>query len=258
LAWVVLVLIFFSASPGKRGVYILPALPALAIAALPYVAEIVQERVFQRVMLALGGLLLLGGVVFLAAYGAGSERAVELLADSAVPNVMPVVAFVLLCGAAMIWAARRVPAAGWSVALASLALVWGFGVAPHMNAQRSGSAFMRQMLARVPPTATLGLMSYKEQFLLHTDRPTVNFGHRRWLEGPQEAYDAAAWLNQANDRVLLIPAAARAPCFETAVSTQDAGNTTRESWLLVIAPARAECAAKGDPGRAITYRHRLR
>ena len=39
LSWVLLVLLFFSLSPGKRGVYILPALPALAIASLPFIEE---------------------------------------------------------------------------------------------------------------------------------------------------------------------------------------------------------------------------
>jgi 4-amino-4-deoxy-L-arabinose transferase-like glycosyltransferase len=257
LLWVVLVLLFFSASSGKRGVYILPALPALAIAALPFVGEIVQRRGFQRTMLALGGLLLTAGVAFVSAYFAGSTRALEVFADSELPTIAPAVVFVGLCAAALLWAAWRAPAAGWTVALASLAIVWGYGVAPHMNAQRSGSGFMREMLARVPPGMTLGMISYKEQFLLHTDRPTVNFGHRRWLEGPQEAYDAAAWLNQTQGRVLLIPAVAQEPCFRSARTTIDAGNTTRESWLLVSAPAAAECAAQGNANRAILYSHRL-
>ena len=39
LAFVALVLLFFSMSPGKRGLYILPALPALALALAPVVAD---------------------------------------------------------------------------------------------------------------------------------------------------------------------------------------------------------------------------
>ncbi len=35
LAWIVLVVTFFSLSPGKRGVYVLPALPALALSLAP-------------------------------------------------------------------------------------------------------------------------------------------------------------------------------------------------------------------------------
>ena len=46
---------------------------------------------------------------------------------------------------------------------------------------------MRAVLAQVKPGEELALVAYKEQFLLYLDRPTVNFGHRRWLEGPQES-----------------------------------------------------------------------
>ena len=51
------------------------------------------------------------------------------------------------------------------------------------------------MLAQLQPAEQLALVAYKEQFLLYLDHPTHNFGHRRWREGPQEGYDAAAWLN---------------------------------------------------------------
>ena len=45
LAWVLIVLVFFSASPGKRGVYILPALPALAFRQSPFSARCWRARV---------------------------------------------------------------------------------------------------------------------------------------------------------------------------------------------------------------------
>ena len=61
LAWVLIVLVFFSASPGKRGVYILPALPALAFAAMPVLGEVLARRgvrlagfVLARALLAAG------------------------------------------------------------------------------------------------------------------------------------------------------------------------------------------------------------
>src|SRR5262245_7822733 len=48
LAWVVLVLLFFSSSGGKRGVYVLPALPALAMAAAPWLPEITRKLGTRR------------------------------------------------------------------------------------------------------------------------------------------------------------------------------------------------------------------
>lgn len=255
LSWVLLVLLFFTASTGKRGVYILPALPGLAIAAMPFVADIAARRGFQRAMLVIGGLLLVGGLLVLGGHVIGTPQVREMLVDANLPSIAPVIVFVVLCAAALLLAARFAPAAGWGAALAALAVVWGYGVAPHMNAQRSGSGFMREMLSRVPQGQTLGMIAYKEQFLLHTDRPTVNFGHRRWREGPQEHFDASAWLNAAPGRVLLVPLVALEPCFTTAASKIVAGDTTRESWLIVGPPASAECARQGDAGRAIVYSH---
>jgi 4-amino-4-deoxy-L-arabinose transferase-like glycosyltransferase len=44
LTWVLLVLLFFSMSPGKRGVYVLPALPALAMASLPFIEGVLHDE----------------------------------------------------------------------------------------------------------------------------------------------------------------------------------------------------------------------
>jgi hypothetical protein len=126
-----------------------------------------------------------------------------------------------------------------------------------MNGERSGSDFMRGVLAKVEPREALGLVAYKEQFLLYLDRPTVNFGHRRWLEGPQESYDASAWLNGGANRVLLLPRAALDPkdnvgaCFVTHVVP--VGRSSSDDWFLARAPASADCAAKGNAARAIAY-----
>jgi len=47
LAWIVLVLIFFSASTGKRGIYIFPALPVFALVAAPYLPQLLKLRALQ-------------------------------------------------------------------------------------------------------------------------------------------------------------------------------------------------------------------
>ena len=42
LAWVVIVVLFFTSSSGKRGLYVLPAVPALAMAAGPWLPELLR------------------------------------------------------------------------------------------------------------------------------------------------------------------------------------------------------------------------
>ena len=114
-----------------------------------------------------------------------------------------------------------------------------------MNPERSGGAFTRAMLARMQPGEQLGLVAYKEQFLLYLDRPTVNFGHRRWLEGDAEAHDAAAWLAASSGRVLMVPHDTLERCF---------GNTERtplgRSASDVIEDLRARRTSPGT--RALT------
>ena len=143
------------------------------------------------------------------------------------------------------------------MALGSLAIVFSYFLAPTMNGERSGQDFTRAVLAQVKPDETLGLVAYKEQFLLYLDRPTVNFGHRRWQEGPLESYDAALWLNAEPGRILLVPESTlkKYPCF--LVSVTPAGRSSDEEWFLVRAPAERSCAEQGDSSRPIRYAPRV-
>ena len=65
LGWALLVLVFFSASPGKRDMYILPMLPMVAVAAGPYLEGVTASKWFRRILLALVVVL---GIAF---FGAG-------------------------------------------------------------------------------------------------------------------------------------------------------------------------------------------
>ena len=258
LFWVLAVLAFFSLSPGKRGVYILPALPALVLAASAHLDELLARRGVERTSLALAALLALPGLVLAVGAATGVPKVAALLAQTDLKSTLPLQAFGF--GAALLWlaAARFAPVLAWPAVLACLAICWGVGVAPQLNAQRSGAAFMSGMLGRVPEGRQLGLVAYKEQFLLNLDRPSFNFGHGRWREGPQEAYDASLWLAaEPQRRVLLVPDALVEPCFSASVRLE-AGQTSRETWWLVSGVPAAACVAKGQPGRVIEYpAHRI-
>jgi len=252
LAWMLLVLLFFSLSTGKRGIYILPALPAAVIAAAPFLPGLFGRRGVARVSLVLAAVLIVVAGVFTLAALAGAEQVTRAQMRIGLESIAPIAVFAILGLVAWLVAWRVKPILAWPAVLACLATVWAFGITPQIDAERSARAFMESVLARVPSGTELGLVGYREQFLLHLDRPVVNFGHRRWLEGQQENYDAAHWLNAGPDRVLLVPGSSLEPCF--AASPRSAvGEASRETWMLVQGPASEDCARRGDPGRAIRY-----
>ena len=253
LFWLLIVLVFFSASPGKRGVYLLPALPALALAALPFIESLLSRAGVRRAGFVLAGLFFIAGAVFAIGLGVHAQFAVKAIEAANLGGATAFYVYLALCGAGLLFAYLRAPLAAWPVALGSLAIVFSYFIAPAMNGERSGSDFVRAMLAQVKPGEQLALVNYKEQFLLYLDRPTVNFGHRRWQEGPQESHDAAAWLNAKPDRVLLVPEKTLKlyPCF--VANTTNVGRSSDEDWFLVRPPAVQSCVERGDATRAISY-----
>lgn len=252
LAWVILTLLFFSLSVGKRGIYIFPALPGLAIAAAPFLPDLFRRRGVQRASVILAVVLVIGAIGLLVAEASGHQKLHAKLAELGVDSLMPMVVFVGLGVAALAASLWKKPILAWPSVFAAIAIVWSYGIAPGIDGERSTRDFMKQMLARVPHDQTLGLYSYKEQFLLYLDRPIVNFGHSRWREGEQESYDASVWLNGGADRVLLIPEPAVSPCFVD-TTKEAAGYASGDRWLLVRGRPSEACLSKGDGSRAIRY-----
>jgi 4-amino-4-deoxy-L-arabinose transferase-like glycosyltransferase len=242
LSWVLMVLVFFSASPGKRGIYIHPAVPALALASLPFLEDVLARKGVRIASVVFAALAWVAGVVL-------------LVAPQLVPHALtfnpPIWPYVVISGALVALALWRRPVAAYAASIAGLAIWFSYCLAPRMNGERSGGDFTKSFLTQVSFDEQLALMAYKEQFLLYLDRPTVNFGHRRFLEGPQESYDAAAWLEAAPNRVLLVPAGQLTPCFRA--NARLAGESAGDRWYLVRAPAESACAERGDVRRAIYY-----
>ena len=143
LGWALLVLLFFSLSPGKRGIYILPALPALAIASLPFIEAVLARSGVRRAGLILAGCFFTAAAIVAVAHAMGAKVAVDLLTSANLPNAAPLYLCMALCGAGLAVALIRQPLAAWPVTLGSLAIVFSYFIAPAMNPDKSGSAFMR-------------------------------------------------------------------------------------------------------------------
>jgi 4-amino-4-deoxy-L-arabinose transferase-like glycosyltransferase len=224
LGWAACVLIFFTLSPGKRHVYLLPALPAVVLAAAPHLAGLLQRRALQR--LAWLAVAAFAAATTAALLWAGPSLARSLGFD---PTAIIVVVAALALGLA--GAGRRL--GGPPVALALLIVVcwqiFGWWATPLLNPSRSGSDLMARVTQALPPGAELGVAGWKEQMLLHADRPVVHFGFRR--DPAAELRDAAAWLEAAPERRLLIPARQMAPCLEAAAG-EPMGYRHRSEWRL--------------------------
>jgi 4-amino-4-deoxy-L-arabinose transferase-like glycosyltransferase len=267
LSWVLMVVLFFSLSPGKRGVYILPALPALAMASLPALLSVLARRGVRIAGHVLAYGFIAAALAMLLGYLVGASFATLALKEANLASPLALWVYLGLAVVGLGVAHRRAPLAAWPVALGALTITFSYFITPAMNGERSGRDFVGTALSQVKPGEKLALVAYKEQFLLYLDRPTWNFGHRRWLEGPQESYDAAAWLNAEPGRVLLVPEQSLVPqdrfnpghtpvpCFVQ--NTVKVGRSSDDDWFLVRAPAEKACALLGDGARAIAYPARM-
>jgi 4-amino-4-deoxy-L-arabinose transferase-like glycosyltransferase len=251
LAWTVLVLLFFSLSSGKRGVYILPALPGLALAAAPWLASVAQRRGAQRVLYLIAcaaAAVTLGAAVYLLA---APHR--ELMIDSyGIDGVAPLLTMGIASALVCFIARPKRGFAAYGLMLTITLLVISYWVNPAINSARSGERFIRHVQAMTGDVMELGIVAAKEQYLLHLTRPVVNFGHRRWRDADQEVRDAALWLSHSNNRALLVTNYARETCFSGA-DTRHVGTANREDWFLVRGAPNPSCVTRGNPQAAIAY-----
>ena len=252
LGWVLIVVTFFSLSTGKRTVYVLPAVPALAMAAAPWLPELLRARGPRR--LAFGLAVLLPALTACAAvYFALNDQAAErILRQFDVQPVMPLAVMAVIAATPVLLFRLRDGWLAYAGAFAGMLVTIGLVVYPRIDEVRSGRALMSKLEQASTGIEELGLASAKEQYLLQLRRPVVNFGHARWREREDEAADAAVWLAQRPGRALFVERRTREACFAEANAT-DLGKANRGHWFLVTGKADPDCVARGDLTRAINY-----
>ncbi|MGA1496396.1 MAG: ArnT family glycosyltransferase [Steroidobacteraceae bacterium] len=255
LAWVAMVILFFSASPGKRGVYVLPALPAFVLLAAPWLSELLgSTRVRWTLWLTAAAIPLLAGLAALYLGVLEPQRLADLSERYDVSSVAPLACIALLGGVLVLGLRPRRAQWAWAGVLVTLAWVAGLWIYPMIDGVRSGREFVARVETSADPALDLGWVAYREQYLLHAMRPVTNFGHRRVLrEGEQETFDAARWLNAAPNRRLVIEEGRLSPCFD-AEQASSLGHANRRDWFLVGPPAAADCAQRGEDTAVQYYR----
>jgi len=253
LAWVALVVVFFSASSGKRGVYVLPALPALAMAAAPWLPQLMRQRGPRRLAFGLGAALAALAAAGAAWFALDTAAAARIAAQFGVHPTTPLVLLAAGGGIALLLLRPRRGWLAYAGVLVALMLTIGVVISPGMDDVRSGRAFVQRVEQASAGIAELGIVGAREQYLLVLSRPSVNFGHARWREREVEAADAAAWLVERPGRALLVEQVVREACFAQSPAV-DLGRANRQRWFLVSGRAEAGCIARGDSSRAILYR----
>ncbi len=256
LGWVLCVFIFFSLSKGKRDMYILPALPMLAVIGGPALVLAMRKTGFHTLCYSftalLASALLCGGLVALLAepkFERNFEANYELMGSHDAIWILfaSVGALGLLaCALAFYWRRSR---GGFAAYCTTLTLVWtlifGFFGYPIFDATASARAVMQRARAAVGPEVTIGLVAWKEQNYLQLAGPKTDFGFLA-LPGTQRLA-AFNWLRQKpNERALFILDDALGLCVARNQSVNLGQANRRVWWLVRVNALKPDCDASAD------------
>jgi len=238
LGWAALVLVFFSLSPGKRDMYILPALPMVCVGLAPTLLLLLRQ---PRVRWLLFGFLLLLALALttLSALAIFAEPGFETRLEAArglTPGSDAPWWMLLNLGLIGLLAALVAgPARALGGLYFSLATIWiigfGFWGLPLLDGANSARTIMRQAGERIDPQAEIGLVGWREQNLLQADRPVTEFGFSR--APADQLRRGIAWLAVKPDqRWLFADASVLGDCVAEA-NRAKLGSANRRDWVLV-------------------------
>jgi 4-amino-4-deoxy-L-arabinose transferase-like glycosyltransferase len=252
LAWLVLVVLFFSLSTGKRGVYVLPAVPAFALACAPYLVELARRTAVQPTTFVLAAAVSVVCALAAVYLVIRPDKRMDVLTTYEIDALDPLIAIAIVGAVACALARARRGYIAFAGMLVGVLLIVSFWINPAINDVRSSQTFVAQVERAANPAHELGWVAFKEQYLLGIRRPVVHFGHARWREADQEAADAALWLSQDSSRQLIVSDAVRTMCFSGAQSAP-VGSANSTDWFIVSGAADPGCVARGKPDVARSY-----
>ncbi len=238
--WALMVLVFFSLSRGKRVVYILPALPMLCLVAGALWRRALDDGGTRTSALALRAVVVLMGLG-LAALGAVAWLHPALLGPK-VDDYGDVLAVIALPVLGMGVGVLALAAATWRrdalASLAAVSLLCWFALScwvwPAMDAHRTPKALMQALERAVDARHEVGLLQFKEQFLLFSHRPLTHFSVLAPVA--EQERNAWRWMQEDPSRVLLVPDSLDLACFDMH-RLRVLGNAHRQDWGLLDAGA---------------------
>lgn len=236
LVWIALVVVFFSLSPGKRGVYILPALPMFVLCLAPVLEDHQPARWFPAVLTGLHFLLATALIAVGVLAWNDHPGLVEKVADYSQDPARLHAAGTLVFSVGLVWFVslavprRSDPLSRLFVALMITWLLyttWGYRVLEPLRTPRNILAAAEQ---RLPPYAQLGMIDFREQFILFSRLDFTHFSYFSSLK--QENHNAWQWMNETADSYLIVADRHDLQCFtkEGAISL---GTAHRDHYLLL-------------------------
>ncbi len=245
-------MLFFTFSAGKRGVYILPAAPAFALAVGPLAAGLERKAGVRRTALAFVALL---SVIFLVAAGSGWAGA-EWAAELELRQQLRPWAFLAAFGVCGLVLSLALGARSGVTALAGFFfcawLLYGWWGYPLLNPVRSSSELMQRVRDHIGPFGELAMVGWKEQLVLHAGRPVTHWGfvpdHLAESQVPGQLTAAASWLEDSSQsRWLLTSERWLEPCFERHRAA-DLGVRHRRRWFLLDRLSLTGACASAEQG----------
>jgi 4-amino-4-deoxy-L-arabinose transferase-like glycosyltransferase len=183
LVWVALALVFFSLPEGKRGVYLLPVYPALAILAAAAVSRLVERRRLRRAAALLPGALALVvlGAVLTGNVPLPSEIAGEPAVVEGASALLLLLALCLGTTAWWCWRGSERVFVGPVMLAVGAGLLAPSHLTPAINAGQGGEPFASALRDVVPEEAELARTRTKWEIMAwYTDRQAP------WLRSPEE------------------------------------------------------------------------
>ncbi|HNV84981.1 MAG TPA: glycosyltransferase family 39 protein [Arenimonas sp.] len=246
LAWGILVIVFFSLSSGKRDMYILPALPAFALAAAPFMQALSERNRFRYALFALIAFLSLA-MLALGLQALVGEPGFEkkFMLERGAALLDPLWWMLVVVGGTSLLASlffrHKKPLQACLVFFVLLWSGYSFVAYPVLDGANSSKDVMLRARELAGTKTIIGLVDWKEQNLLQAKGETTDFG---FLESPAtQLQKGVDWLKVSpQKRRLLLQSSKQTQCVD--FNSSDAvslGNANRRSWWLIGEQATAAC-----------------